>query len=177
MAKIIFIVCLFLSFTFAVAKEPYEMEIGFDEKLSTDRLILLIKSNIDNLEVRKIVAYTPEKESVAGWVNEINKKTKYTIMHFSDKDTEIVVTFYNYMNEKYEQDDFIKKYGKDKMIMKLNKGETDAFFINDYFKYCKNEKSNCKVILSTNLGDFNIDIESLPISEYWKKYASPKEED
>lgn len=112
MAKIIFIVCLFLSFTFAVEKEPYEMEIGFDEKLSTDRLILFIKSNIDNLEVRKIVAYTPEKESVAGWVNEINKKTKYTIMHFSDKDTEIVVTFNNYMNEKYEQDDFIKNTEK-----------------------------------------------------------------
>ena len=175
MAKIIFIVCLFLSFTFAVEKEPYEIEIGFDEKLSTDRLILLIKSNIDNLEIRKIAAYTPEKESVTGWVNEINK-TKYTIIHFSDKDIEIVVTNNN-LNKRYKQDDFIKKYGKDKMIMKLNKGESSGFFLTDYFKDCQNEKSNCKVILSTNLGDFNIDIESLPISEYWKKYASPKEED
>ena len=175
MAKIIFIVCLFLSFTFAVEKEPYEMEISFDEKLSTDRLILFIKSNIDNLEIRKIAVYTPEKESVTGWVNEINK-TKYTIIHFSDKDIEVVVTNNN-LNKRYKQDDFIKKYGKDKMIMKLNKGKTDGFFLNDYFKDCKNEKSNCKVILSTNLGDFNVDIESLPISEYWKKYASPKEED
>jgi len=140
MAKIIFIVCLFLSFTFAVEKEPYEMKISFDEKLSTDRLILLIKSNIDNLEIRKIAVYTPEKESVTGWVNEINK-TKYTIIHFSDKDIEVVVTNNN-LNKRYKQDDFIKKYGKDKMIMKLNKGKTDGFFLNDYFKEGKGKKKN-----------------------------------
>ncbi|WP_462111991.1 hypothetical protein [Campylobacter concisus] len=176
MAKIIFIVCLFLSFTFAVEKEPFEIEIGFDKKLSTDSSIsLLIKSNIDNLEIRKIALYTPEKESLTGWINEINK-TKYTIIHFSDKDIVIVVTNNN-LDKRYKQDDFIKKYGKDKMIIKLNKGEYKEIFLADYFKDCKNEKSNCKAILSTNLGDFNIDIESLPVYENWKKYASPKEED
>ena len=65
MAKIIFIVCLFLSFTFAVEKEPFEIEIGFDKKLSTDSSIsLLIKSrNKKNstLYTRKRKSYRMDK--------------------------------------------------------------------------------------------------------------------
>ena len=75
------------------------------------------------------------------------------------------------------KDDFLAKLEGIVEIAKKNKDVIESDRLNDYFKDCKNEKSNCKVILSTNLGDFNVDIESLPISEYWKKYASPKEED
>ncbi|WP_462103172.1 hypothetical protein [Campylobacter concisus] len=189
MKKIILFICIFLSSISASENAPFEAKLLLEIKnisypINLDDAYVKIISKVDDLVINKFSpkelfkneGYRPRLQAI--WQVTVDNRVFNVILeggayygkYFIHE--ELSKNKREFDLEKYEDlKSFTKKYGKDAVSVKLSKGEEKIFKIHSY-----DFPSNgaVKTTISTNYGDFDIDVDNLPFDAPWAIDIMPK---
>ncbi|MBS5830162.1 hypothetical protein [Campylobacter concisus] len=192
MKKIILFICIFLSSISASENAPFEAKLLLEIKnisypINLDDAYVKIISKVDDLVINKFSpkelfkneGYRPRLQAI--WQVTVDNRVfnvtleggAYYGEYFIHE--ELSKNKGEFDLEKYKDlKSFTKKYGKDAVSVKLSKGEEKIFKIHSY-----DFPSNgaVKTTISTNYGDFDIDVDNLPFDAPWAIDIVPKDED
>ena len=194
MKKIILFICIFLSSISASENAPFEAKLLLEIKnisypINLDDAYVKIISKVDDLVINKFSlkelfknkGYRPRLQAI--WQVTVDNRVFNVTLEEESRHRDIEYFIHEEFSknkgefdlEKYKDlKSFTKKYGKDAVSVKLPKGEEKIFKIHSY-----DFPSNgaVKTTISTNYGDFDIDVDNLPFDAPWAIDIVPKDED